>query len=234
MLISCVFAGPYYVTSSTQPFHSKEVEGSFAYIRFSSGLLPLTFSSLYRDSQERWHFNNYWIRVDANTTITKYFTDSQFKAVITKASGNSTFELGGVADPTRVLIDGTLPANYTWASNVVTVTVEHTSSKEVFIDWGSPVSPPSGNGNGDSLPPSDEEEPPTWDEWEEPYVPWTHPKVVVPSVKPVFPLSFELGIAIIIICLLIVVIYSQVKKPSSFKQKMKQKTQVAPSKRRKR
>ena len=222
LLISSVEAS-YYLRKDAPIRYFPSKSGS--YIHFDSSVLPLSFNTLYKDGDTRWHFNNYWIRTDADLSISKYFRDQQLIVTVSKASGNSTFELGGVVNPTRVLIDGDLPANYTFSDGVLIVTVSHASAHQIFVDWSAPVEPPT-----EPSPPSP---PPTWDEEEEP-LPWTPPPLVTPPPKPFIPMPFELGVAIIIVCVLASVIYSQVRKGPSVKQGFKRKTEAKQSSSKKR
>lgn len=215
MLIYNVSASPYYLTKPTYfPF-----EKGGPYINFPASLLPMSFNTLYQDSQGRWHFNNYWIWSDADVTITKYFTDSQLKLTISKDSGNSTFQLGGGVAPTRVLIDGTLPANYTFSGGVLTVTVSHASSHEILVDWGTPQEPPSG-GDGDETQKDDA--------GSQESVPWGRPEVIVPRVDFLSKYKFPIALGLLLTLCVGAIIYSVQHRAgkSNVKSRFKQKFEV--------
>lgn len=79
-------------------------------------------------------------------------------------------------------------------------------------------SPPGGGGGGGA---------PSWEE-EEGLVPWGETPLITPPPAPSVPMPFELGVAIIIVAVLGVALYSQVREPSNplknrFKRKHKRR-----------
>lgn len=141
LLIPFAEAHEYHLTHPTH-FPSK----SSSYLTFDSTLLPLTFTTLYRDSNTRWHFNDTWVTSTTDLTITVFHSSGWFNYTV---SGAGTQEINNGTEPTSVLIDGidkTKGDGWTYSGGTVTVT---SASSNASLLWGSGGEPP-------------DTEPPTW------------------------------------------------------------------------
>jgi len=132
MLISAVQADDYHVTSSTQRWDSQ----ADAYINFDDSILPLTFSVLYKDSSQRVHFNDTWIKTNVNITLTAWFTSW---LNYTSSAGTQQFY---VTKPSAVYFDDVEQTEgTTWSYGDYILTVNPTGTS-VGVTW-------SGGGEGE-------------------------------------------------------------------------------------
>lgn len=136
LLINGVFAPKYYITHPTY-FPSK----SGSYITFDSSLLPISFNHLYKDSQVRWHFNNYWLTTTMDMSITSWFSNNWFNYTV---SGVSTQEIYNGSKPSVVQFDGVNQTEgVTWSYSGGVTTINPTGT-DVGVLWGGepPEEPP--------------------------------------------------------------------------------------------
>lgn len=127
-LISIVQGRTYYLT---RPSYFPSKSGS--YITFDTSLLPLSFNTLYRDSQTRWHFDNYWLRTTTDMTITAWFSSNWFKYAT--SGGTQEIYVHNKMKPTTVYFDGAVKYEgdgWTYSDRIVTVTP---SGTDVALQW---------------------------------------------------------------------------------------------------
>jgi len=105
-----------------------------AYLTFSTSILPLTFSSVYRDTVNRWHFGNVWLTSTADVTITAWFSSDWLNYTV---PSSGTQQISNGSKPTAVYFDGVFTAEgdgWTYTGTIITVVTEATSS--VGLNWG--------------------------------------------------------------------------------------------------
>lgn len=127
-LVSSVEARTYYIT---RPTYFPSRTGS--YVTFDTSLLPLSFTTLYRDTSTRWHFNSYWLTTTTDMNVTAWFTDNWLNYTV---DGAGTQEIHNGTKPMTVYFDDveqTEGDTWSYADGTVTVT---TSATEVAILWG--------------------------------------------------------------------------------------------------
>jgi len=135
-LVFCFFSvantETYYVEFSTF-FPSK----SGAYINFDSSLLPLTFNSLYRDSQVRWHFNDTWIRTNVSLSVTGF----KGKEWLNYSVSGGKQEIYNGFKPSLVAFDGVNQTEgSTWFYSDSILTIFPSSNVSVF--WSEATTSP--------------------------------------------------------------------------------------------
>jgi len=134
----------HYVLSSRELYHSKRLaSGGYAHINFDDSICPLTFTTFYRDSQQRRHFNTVWIRTDTDLSISSWFTNDN----LTYSTSGGTQEIFYPYKPNAVYFNGnskTEGDGWTYNNQIVIVTP---SGTDVTVLWGSP---PSGEGGSSS------------------------------------------------------------------------------------
>lgn len=136
---STIKAETYYVTSNKQYFPSVyTVERGYGYINFHTSLLPLSFQTLYRDSNQRIHFNNTWIKTNIDITLTSFFTNNWLNYTCTMGPPEFGEEQQFyVPEPVAVYFDGakqTKGTTWTYSDITETLTIWTTESY-VSITW---------------------------------------------------------------------------------------------------
>lgn len=138
-IVSSVKASPYYLT---HPSYFPSKQGS--YITFDTSLLPLTFTTLYRNTLTRWFFNSTWVTSTVDTTITIFHLGGWFNYTVASAG---TQRINNGSQPDTVFINGVLKTvgdGWTYSGGTVTVTG---SSSNASLGW-------TGAGSPDSTSPS--------------------------------------------------------------------------------
>jgi len=110
--------------------------GGYAHISFDDSICPLTFTTFYRDTQQRRHFNTVWIRTDTDLSISSWFTNEWLN--YTTESGTQQI---GVAKPEAVYFDGDKQLEgdtWSYSGGILTVTP---SGTDVALTW-TPLSNP--------------------------------------------------------------------------------------------
>lgn len=133
-------------TLPSRPIYFRSKSG--AYITFPTDDLPLTFTTLYRDTNCRWHFNNSWITTTIDMTINAFFINGWFNYSI---GGVGTQEVR-YGEPTKVYLDDVAKDSgdgWTYGSNVATVTDATTTA---YLFYGTVSKPPEGGGLTGQLP----------------------------------------------------------------------------------
>jgi len=129
--LASVNAETYYVTSQYQYFHSVDKGASgYAYINFDSTILPLMFTTFYRDESQRFHFDNYWIKTNVSMTITAWFSNNWLN--YTCSAGTQQFL---VDKPNRVYFNGveqTEGTTWSYSGGILTVSPSGTN---VAVSW---------------------------------------------------------------------------------------------------
>jgi hypothetical protein len=125
-----VRAEVYHITNSNTYFHSVDLGATYAYINFDSSILPLSFTTLYRDSQQRVHFNTTWIKTNVNLTVTLWFSNNWFNYSAT----GGTQQLYA-SKPEYVYFDNVEQTeNTTWSYSDYVITV-NPSGTDVGMTW---------------------------------------------------------------------------------------------------
>jgi len=112
--------------------------GTGDYINFDA---EQTFGTVYRENG-MWYFDNYGLQVEnANLTVSKYFTDNQLNFILTAPSSTiSTTKVYCDGKGKPVTLTGASSWSYNIATKIATITVTHSSSQEVTLDWA-PLAP---------------------------------------------------------------------------------------------
>ncbi len=107
------------------------------YITFSSSLLPLSFSTLYRGTDGYWNFNTTKMKTNIDMTVTVFCSGNWTNYTV---SGLGTQQIYNGSKPNRVFLDGILTSEYSgwiYAGGTITVTV---ATSSVCLYWGPLIS----------------------------------------------------------------------------------------------
>jgi hypothetical protein len=100
-----------------------------SYIKFDTSLLPATFTTLYRDTNTRWYFNDTWITTTTDLTVNAFHSSGWLNYSV---SSSGTQEINYATKPNTVYIDGSITgegAGWSYSGNTVTVTTATSSVK---------------------------------------------------------------------------------------------------------
>ena len=107
-----------------------------AYITFSANLLPLTFSTLNRDSDGYWNFNSTKIKTTTDIVITVFHNGNWLNYTV---SGAGTQEIYNGTEPNSVYVDGsegTEGVDWTCTEGRVSVLTATSSAQLTWISSG--------------------------------------------------------------------------------------------------
>lgn len=112
------------------------------YISFHNSLLPLNFSTLYRDSSAFWFFDDYGLQADGgDVVITTYFVSDTLEFTVSASKDvTSTTKIfcANLGEPYEV--NGATFWEYDAGIKTVTITVVHASDQIIQILWGQSAS----------------------------------------------------------------------------------------------
>jgi len=131
MFVCCVKSETYHIEDTYTYFHSVDLGASgYAHINFDTSILPLHFTTLYRDANQRVHFNNTWIKTNVNISLTSWFTGDWLN--YTSSSGTQQFY---VTKPEEVYFDDVKQTEgTTWSYSDYVLTINPTGTS-VGATW---------------------------------------------------------------------------------------------------
>lgn len=126
-LYNVVFARSY--TIPQRPIYFPSKNGS--YITFNTNILPLVLTTLYRDTDTRWYFDNTWITTTTDLTIDVFHSSNWLNYSV---SSSGTQQVYYATKPNTVYIDSIIKGEadgWTWSSGTTTIT-EATNDVNIY------------------------------------------------------------------------------------------------------